>query len=172
MSFKPLTITVIALMFTLLLAACNGTNNHNEDDHLAMHIGPIETAQLLNQYPIFEQHKQDNEQPANNEQIAQLAKQLHNKDIVVVFGTWCHDSQREVPRLLNLIEKVKRNHPEANFTTHFHAVAPTEQRDPAIVKQYNITFVPTIMLFEGDREMGRIIERTKQSLAVDLTMMN
>lgn len=168
MPFKKLIITSV---LGLLLTACNGTDNHNNDDPIDMHIGPIETSHLLSQYPIFEQHKQVNEQPASDEEVAQLAKQLHNKDVVVVFGTWCHDSQREVPRFLNLIERVKRNHPEVSFTTNFHAVAPSEQRDPAIVKQYNITFVPTIMLFEDGREMGRIIERTEQSLAIDLAMM-
>lgn len=164
---KPL----ITAFLGLILAACNGTDNDHDDKPHDMHLGPIETPQLLNEYPIFSQHKQDNENPASDLEVAQLAKRLHNKDIVIVFGTWCHDSQREVPRFLNLIEKVKRNHPEVNFTTRFHAVAPTEQRDPAIVKQYDIEYVPTIMLFEDGREMGRIIERTEQSLAIDLAMM-
>lgn len=167
----PLKKLVIASLLGMTLSACNGTDNHNDHNNLEMHIGPIESSQLLNNYPIFDEHKKDNEQPASNEEVAELAKQLHNRELVVVFGTWCHDSQREVPRLLNLIERVRLSHPEVSFTTRFHAVAPTEQRDPAITEKYQFKYVPTIMLFDNGREMGRIVERTKHSLAVDLAMM-
>ena len=159
---KLLSISLLALT----LSACNSSGQLN--DHRT---GTIEAAQLLNQYPIFADAKQQNEQPASDAEVAQLAKQLHHKDIVVVFGTWCHDSQREVPRLLNLIEKVKRNHPEVEFTTTLHAVAPSEQRDQAIVNQYQLTYVPTIMLFSDGQEIGRIIERSEKSLALDMIAM-
>lgn len=165
-------IWAFVLCFGLLLAGltgCSSTNNaHYQPQY---HLGPITPADLLARYPIFADHKQTDDNSASETEILDLANQLNNKKLVVVFGTWCHDSQREVPRLLNLLDKVVANHPQSKIDISFIAAAPYELRDKKLVKQYRLTAVPTIMLFDKDQELGRVVEHTKLTLAADIVNM-
>ena len=33
---------------------------------------------------------------------------LNGISVKILFGTWCHDSQREIPRFLRLLEDIKK----------------------------------------------------------------
>ena len=163
----------------LLLSACQlhaGSTHDNSHGHAAhtdieMHIGPITPEQLLSRYPIFAEHKASDETAPSDAEVTAMANQLHNKKMVVVFGTWCHDSQREIPRLLNLLERVNAQHSEIDYDIQFIASAPTETRDPELVEKYKIRAVPTIMLFDKEQELGRVVEVTKINLAADIANM-
>ncbi|MEM0515605.1 thioredoxin [Pseudoalteromonas sp. YIC-827] len=64
------------------------------------YIGVIESSGLLGEYKTFAS-AYDDFAPSNDE-LAQMHK-LKGKSLLVLFGTWCHDSEREVPRLLKLL---------------------------------------------------------------------
>jgi thiol-disulfide isomerase/thioredoxin len=180
-NFKLFTTIIPAVCLSLAISACtsaefpanNSHDNTNQHGHemSKYHIGPITTADLLARYRVFADNKAVDESQVTDKEVFDLANQLNNKKMVVVFGTWCHDSQREVPRLLNLLDKVNKRHSEINYEIEFIAAAPFENRDPALVKKYSIAAVPTIMLFDQGQEMGRIVEYTKLSLVADITNM-
>lgn len=167
---------IISLGFTLGACSSTGENTqttaHNEHHQMGQyHVGSITPKQLLAQYDIFADAKSSDQTKISELEVLDLANQLNNRKMVVVFGTWCHDSQREVPRLLNLLELVRKRHPEVKFDVEFIAAAPFQFRDKNLVKQYEITAVPTIMLFDNEQEMGRVVETTKLSLSADIVNM-
>jgi thioredoxin 1 len=59
--------------------------------------GVISASQLITEYPLF-RSAYEQYQPSSAEIAA--VKSLSGKSLIVLFGTWCHDSEREVPRLL------------------------------------------------------------------------
>ena len=84
--------------------------------------------------------------------------------ITVVLGTWCSDSQREVPRLYKILDYLA--FPEKNLK--LICVDRTKDAAYTEVPELSIDLVPTIIIYIGDEELGRIIESPAESLEVDL----
>ncbi|MFQ3191115.1 MAG: thioredoxin 1 [Paraglaciecola sp.] len=125
------------------------------------HSGVISASQLITGYPqfrvVYEQY-----QPS----LAEIAavKSVSGKSLLVLFGTWCHDSEREVPRLLKLLDLsgVKME------SVSLHGVNYNKQEPGNLHRQYDLTYSPTIILLQGDIELGRIVEKPMVSLGEDL----
>lgn len=94
---------------------------------------------------------------------AQLKEALKGKDITLFMGTWCEDSQREVPRLVTILL-------DADFqgNADLYAVSRDKDTPEGYEKGKNIEFVPTIIISEKGEEIGRIVESTQESLEKDL----
>jgi thiol-disulfide isomerase/thioredoxin len=84
------------------------------------------------------------------------------------LGTWCGDSQREVPRLYKIFdyctvkpEQIKlvlvSNHDTA------YKQSPTHEE-----KGLNILRVPTLLVLENGNELNRFVEYPVESLEKDL----
>jgi thiol-disulfide isomerase/thioredoxin len=98
------------------------------------------------------------------EYIDRLKDFTENVDLTVVYGTWCSDSKREMPRFFKIMDTVE--FPSDHIT--LIAVDRTMQIPPGIAKEYNITNVPTFILKYRGIEIGRIIESPKTTLEWDL----
>lgn len=104
--------------------------------------------------------------PESIEELKRLFEK-ENFQVDVYFGTWCSDSQREVPRLVKLLEMsgfvfnkfsligVGRNKKVPNVSS--------EQS-----KTLNITNVPTIIVYQNGQEINRFIEFAQESLEQDM----
>jgi hypothetical protein len=123
--------------------------------------GVISTAQLIAEYPQFRSNYQQY-QPSADELAA--ANSLSGKSLVVLFGTWCHDSEREVPRLLKVLDLsgVKL----ANLS--LHGVNFNKQEPTNLHHQFDLKYTPTIILLQDKDELGRIVEKPLESLGEDL----
>ena len=99
----------------------------------------------------------------DQETASQLEEALKGKDLTVFMGTWCEDSQREIPRLVKILVKINN---EKGPTI----VAVNRDKDipEGVTKVENIDYVPTIIISENGKEMGRIVESTQESLEKDL----
>ncbi|MEI8606866.1 TlpA family protein disulfide reductase [Pseudoalteromonas sp. B160] len=128
-------------------------------------VGQISAANLLKNYNGFEQ-QYDSFKPSQHE--LNTIKKLAGKDILVLFGTWCHDSEREVPRLLKLIKQSQLTLKSLKLV----AVGFDKRDDKGIAKAHQLKYTATIIVKEGDIELARMIEKPKHSLAVDLTQFN
>lgn len=89
---------------------------------------------------------------------------LFSCNIIVVLGTWCSDSQREVPRLFKIIDYV--HFPEYNLK--MICIDRKKNADETEVQDLKIELVPTIIFFQGSNEIGRIIESPSESLEADI----
>jgi hypothetical protein len=89
---------------------------------------------------------------------------LFNCNITVVLGTWCSDSQREVPRLYKILDYV--HFPENKLK--MICIDRQKNANGTEVQDLNIELVPTIIFFNGNEEIGRIVESPEESLEADL----
>jgi thioredoxin 1 len=116
-------------------------------------LGPVSSAQIL-AIPEFREAFQgyDPEQPA----AADLAA-VNGIQLVVLFGSWCHDSAREVPRLLKSLPATR------GVTTQFIAIDRDKAEPRALVESYQLRYTPTVIALRGGVEVGRIIEQPEGS---------
>lgn len=97
-----------------------------------------------------------------------LSPLLKNKKITIFLGTWCGDSMRQVPAILKMLDCC--NFPKENLTL----IMVSNQQDS--YKQSpqheengkNIIRVPTIIIEDNFREVGRIVEYPVVSLEKDM----
>ncbi|MBL6694659.1 MAG: thioredoxin, partial [Luminiphilus sp.] len=88
-------------------------------------------------------------------------------EVKILFGTWCHDSEREVPRMLKLLAASGVR--EQNISLISLDIRKEEPGGRA--KALDVRFTPTFIFFSGDIELGRIIERPTESLQADVAAM-
>jgi|WetSurMetagenome_2_1015567.scaffolds.fasta_scaffold199529_1 thiol-disulfide isomerase/thioredoxin len=96
--------------------------------------------------------------------LEKLAGMKDSVDLIVVYGTWCSDSRRELPRFWKIEESI--HFPPGRIT--MIAVDRTMEIPPGIKSTYGITNVPTIMIRYRGFEMGRIVEQPHVTLEQDL----
>lgn len=89
---------------------------------------------------------------------------LFSCNIKIVLGTWCSDSQREVPRIYKILDYL--HFPENNLK--LICIDRKKNADGTEVQDLNIELVPTIIFFNGDEEIGRIVESPMESLEADM----
>ena len=89
---------------------------------------------------------------------------LNETDIVVFMGTWCHDSKREVPRMLRILDSAGVGTEQISLIGVDTNKAEPKGRE----KLYNLRNTPTLILLKNGKEVGRIIERPNVSLEADL----
>jgi thiol-disulfide isomerase/thioredoxin len=88
---------------------------------------------------------------------------LYNIIIYMVMGSWCEDSQQQVPRFFKIIDQIAFDENDMTvFCVDRNKKTPKNETD-----QYNITLVPTFIFYYHGNEIGRIIEKPKVSLEKD-----
>ena len=124
-------------------------------------LGDITQAQLLERHEVFKRNYDAYQVTAG---IDVLPADLKVK---ILFGTWCHDSEREVPRMLKLLAAsgVK----EENISLISLDIRKEEPEGRA--KAMGVRFTPTFVFFSEGAELGRIIERPIVDLAHDVTAL-
>jgi thiol-disulfide isomerase/thioredoxin len=97
--------------------------------------------------------------------IGQLRKSIGDDlSILIVLGTWCPDSRREVPRFMKIVE-------ETGFPVERIEFVGVDNTKLAPVGGYdtlNIERVPTFIFLRNKVEAGRIIETPVTSLEQDM----
>ena len=151
-----------AVFFALLVVVsigCGSTEQHSTQPE--PFTGLISAGQLIAEYPQF-RSAYEQYQPSLAEIAA--AKSLSGKSLIVLFGTWCHDSEREVPRLLKLLDLSGVELQSLSL----HGVNFNKQEPTNLHRQYDLRYSPTIILLQGETELGRVVEKPIVSLGEDL----
>lgn len=89
---------------------------------------------------------------------------LDSIKIVLVLGTWCSDSRREVPYFYKILDQLKFD--EKNLTVF--SVDRKKQAEGYDIDQFIIERVPTFIFYKNDSELGRIIETPNETLEKDI----
>ncbi len=92
---------------------------------------------------------------------------LQEVEIVLVFGTWCSDSRREVPRFLKILATL--DYPDDSLT--MLGVDRERIIDPETGYDFDIERVPTFIFLIQGMELGRIVESPEVSLESDMTAL-
>jgi hypothetical protein len=94
--------------------------------------------------------------------LAELRGVKPGWSVEVVYGPWCSDSAREVPRFIALLSALKDDAPE----TRWVAVDRDKREPVSEVRRLGIERVPTFVVSRGGRELGRIVETAEPSLEI------
>lgn len=122
-------------------------------------VGVITKQQLLDNYDGFANNYSDYQ--LSEEEITAIKAVADKVTINVFFGTWCHDSEREVPRLLQSLKN-------SQVKVSLIALDDNKSDPEGLAKQSAIKYTPTFIIYASGVEIGRIIERPEQSLAEDI----
>ena len=128
-------------------------------------LGPATPADLLALGPRW-QAQYDGYAP-NTAEVTKLRVALAGRaglHLDVVFGSWCGDSVREVPRFLKLVRALGPAAPPIRWIG-----VDRQKRDPTgLGLLHGTRNVPTFVVLVRNVEVGRIIESPDVSLETDL----
>ena len=122
-------------------------------------LGDIQVQNLFTEYPLFK-FRYDNYEVTEQINLSDL----EDISVVIMFGTWCHDSKREVPRMLRILDSAGVGTEQISLIGVDINKAEPNGRE----KLYNLRNTPTLILLKNGKEVGRIIERPNVSLEADL----
>ena len=136
-------------IYSLLPALILSLSQSAIADRYQYPIGDISQAQLLERHEVFKRNYDAYEVTAG---IDGLPTDLKVK---ILFGTWCHDSEREVPRMLKLLAAsgVKQE----NISLISLDLRKEEPEGRA--RTLGVKYTPTFIFVSGGEEIGRIVER-------------
>jgi thiol-disulfide isomerase/thioredoxin len=148
----------IVLIMSVAFAGCVHTS-----DAVDYAVGDISEKMLLTGYKSFATNYQSFE--IKTKQKEQVKLWPANLKIEAFLGTWCHDSQREVPHLLKVLQ--------GNEQVELVLIALDYQKSEphGRAKLAQIKYTPTFVVSLDGKEVGRIIERPKKSLVDDISAM-
>ena len=157
-------VLLIAALSILLLPGCSSSKKVGVRPNEHMEIGW--TPRTIFQSPSYAawfDTGYSHYQP-EPEVIDRLSAMHDSVRLVVIYGTWCSDSKREMPRFFRIADD---SHFPADRISLI-AVDRTMEIPAGIKQQYNITNVPTFIVEYRGIELGRIVESPKKSLERDL----
>jgi hypothetical protein len=96
--------------------------------------------------------------------IEALKDKMSSIDITLVIGTWCSDTQEEVPRFFKILDSL--SYPTEEMT--LIAVDLDKKTEGNEIDGLEIEFSPTIIFYHDGSEVGRIVERPNKSLELDM----
>ncbi|SFU40194.1 Thiol-disulfide isomerase or thioredoxin [Pustulibacterium marinum] len=123
-------------------------------------VGPIKRATLEDDYNWFDEeytsYKVD-------ETAAKTIKPyLEDVTVKIFMGTWCHDSQQQVPHFFKIMDQINFKAVEVYGLT-------TDKTSPeGLEDQYNIINVPTFIFFKDGEEINRMVEYPLNTLEKDM----
>ena len=85
-------------------------------------------------------------------------------EILIVFGSWCSDSETGVPEVILLLEKI--GFPQEKIS--LIAVDRDKKAPNVNLERMGVEFVPTVIVKKDGKELGRIIESPEDSYEIDL----
>lgn len=157
---KLIRLGIALIAAQLTLTACQtGSNSHQQTNLL---VGDTSYPELIRAYPYFQTNQTTVKEAP--EAIEKLKAVSQPTQLTVYFGVWCHDSIREVPQLVKLLEEVKN----PNISYQLISLDKTKQEPQGRARANDILYTPTIVVSQAGKELGRIIEKPEQDLATDL----
>lgn len=167
--------TLLALFVSALFISCGNEKKENEnqqnedvttieeDIEIPVLVGKQDISALKTP-PHAKWFMENYKYKANQQKLGPLKTALEGKKLTIFLGTWCSDSQQQVPALLSILDAIKYD--DSNITL----ITMSENKDTpeGLEDGLNILYVPTIIVYNNDVEMGRIVEFPVESLEADL----
>jgi thiol-disulfide isomerase/thioredoxin len=89
--------------------------------------------------------------------LIELKKELTGVYIKAFMGTWCEDSQREVPHFYKILKSIGINEERIEMV----AVSHDKDTPQGYEKEFDIAYVPTFIFYKQEQEIGRFVEYTQ-----------
>lgn len=157
-------ITVLLLLATIHMQAQSFKKFTDEDTQDLIYQGQI-TFTDLQKEKAFDWYDQGAAAyNPDRETIAQLKPLLKSYTLVVFLGTWCSDSHKLVPELVKVLQLSDYPLNKVKVFSLDHSKTGLNGEE----KKYNISYLPTIIVYKDGKEEGRVIETVEESIESDL----
>ena len=166
----------LIFFLTLLLLGCNSNLNQKKSVHdkgikipnslkgkdldgNEILLGEINIDQLKE----YTKHWSSSYNP-NTDILKKIKPLIKKKDVVLIMGTWCEDSEREIPGFVKILESINYD------TTKMRIIAVDENKITPnfIEKDYDLINIPTIIFYKNKNEINRIVEFPIKSIEEDI----
>lgn len=162
-----------SLLIFLLLVSCTSKETPKQTsqltskkvvlDDIEMLFGTIDKKQLYFDYPEWKT-EEDFYQP--DSATIEALKSVNGRYKVDIFlGTWCSDSEREVPHFFKIIQQANLQN---KLSLQLYAVNRKLKLENDLTDRLKIKRVPTFIFYQNDKEIGRIVETPNDLLEKDL----
>ena len=112
-------------------------------------LGDIQIQNLFTEYPLFK-FRYDNYEVTDQVNLFDL----EDISVVIMFGTWCHDSKREVPKMLRILDSAGVGIEQISLIGVDTNKAEPKGRE----KLYNLRNTPTLILLKNTQKKLMIIQ--------------
>jgi len=161
----------IAICFVLILiSSCSPKNRlvvTKDNDGSKMLVGTSDRTALMNDkaFGWFRDGYNSYKPDANSiKTISDLAPSLH---IEVFGGTWCSDTHDQLPGFYKVMDAAK----VLDSQITLHLVNRDKKTRDGSSDKYQITNVPTFIVFIGGKQVGKIVESPKTTIEGDIAAM-
>ncbi|ESU29437.1 hypothetical protein FLJC2902T_08400 [Flavobacterium limnosediminis JC2902] len=120
-------------------------------------------ALLKNPYSLWYNPNHENYKP-NAATLSELKKHMTGVSVTVFMGTWCEDSQQQIPCFYKILEALQFD----NANVSLIAVDKNKITPQQFEKGLDITNVPTFIFYRNGKEIHRIVERPMETLEKDM----
>ncbi|MCB0834645.1 MAG: thioredoxin family protein [Bacteroidetes bacterium] len=152
----------IALV-SVLVVGCTAERSHlrviNGEKLLS---GPIGKEELFREFPQFKENY-DNYMPRISPNQS-LRETIDSCKILIFLGTWCSDTKRHLPVILKVIDFLAGH----NVIYELHALDRSKRDSDGLTTKYRVERIPTVIFIKHGSEVGRFVERPKNSVEDDL----
>lgn len=153
------------ILFSLIfITACTATkkatdNYTVEPDAETKIINGVFSSTLLETDSSFKWFKTNMQWARPDAATVKLFQEKKNAFSLVVFaGTWCHDTQNLLPKFYKLVDA--SGFPPSKIM--LVGVSRDKTDAAGLYKKYNITNVPTFIVIQKGKEVGRVVEYGKE----------
>jgi len=87
--------------------------------------------------------------------------------VLIVAGSWCGDTQRELPRFFKITNEIG----VPNNNIEMIMVDENKKTAAFNISVIQVTNIPTFIFFKDGKELGRIIEKPQTTLEDDLAKL-
>ena len=105
-----------------------------------------------------------NAHPLNKALVSQIHSLFDDIEVTIYMGTWCEDSQREVPGFFKIIDALGAN----DQVQPIVGLNEDKVSHDGSAEQAGVTNVPTFILSKDGQEINRIVEFPIISLEQDI----
>lgn len=160
---------IFAGIIVFIFLSCSTTRQYSNTGYIVIPdaktkvLKGIINRQILESDTTFKWFKENMKWGVADSAAVAAFRQYGQKFTMVVFGgTWCPDTKNLLPVFYRLVDK--SGYSENNIT--LIAVDRNKQATNNLHKKYNISNVPTFIVFEQGKEIGRVVEYGKYN-AID-----
>lgn len=96
-------------------------------------------------------------------QLPVLAQLLEGVKVYLVIGTWCGDSQNWAPEIINVLNL-------SGLPSNQLTLIALDRNKQGLNNEheiYNVQYVPTVIFYKGDIEIGRMVESPEHDIMTD-----
>ena len=95
--------------------------------------------------------------------VNEISKHIHKLTIKAFMGTWCEDSQREMPKFYKILDQTQFDE------NYFQLICVDKtKKQENLEKDFNIIRVPTIIFYKNGKEIGRFVEYPRETIEKDI----